>query len=142
MFASAPLLAEPAPQALASYRPELDREQAQRIREADPAQGALIFERKCSSCHDTGKGVGHGKGPNLWNLLDRPAGRAAGFAYSAALGQANFRWSYANLNYYLTRTDWAVPGVAMNFRGIRNDQQRAQLIAYLRGRHDQPPALP
>ncbi|QFY89544.1 c-type cytochrome [Magnetovirga frankeli] len=142
LLTSGPLLAEDSAEALVNYQPELDTEVAEMIRQADPAQGQRLFLRKCSSCHDTAKGIGHGKGPNLWGLLNRPAGRAQGFAYSEALQQANFNWTYANLNYYLTRTDRAIPGVAMNFRGIKKDSQRARLIAYLRTRHDNPPPLP
>ncbi len=142
LFSSLALYAEGVPEALVDFQPELDVPVAEMIRQADPQKGQRLFMRKCSACHDATKGIGHGKGPNLWGLVNRPAGRAKGFAYSAALQKSNFDWTYANLNYYLTRTDRAIPGVAMNFRGISNAQQRAEVISYLRSRHDDPPPLP
>ena len=131
---------EPGP--LSSYQPDLPASFVERLRNADTARGEQLFMRKCSSCHDQEKAGGHGKGPHLWNVLGRRAGTIAGFEFSEAMRNSGHTWTFATLNYYLTRTDRAVPGLAMEFRRLRKERDRADLIAYLRTRNDNPPALP
>lgn len=127
---------------LSTYTPQLSREFKALLKTADPEAGKDYFMRKCSSCHDDYKSDTHGKGPNLWNVLGRKAGTAKGFDYSEAMKNSGHTWSYATLNYYLTRTDRAVPGRRMNFRGIKKDKDRAKLLAFLRSMNDNPPPLP
>ncbi len=127
---------------LSEFEPALSDEFQTRLRAADAAAGEMIFMRKCSSCHDHEKTGGHGKGPYLWNIMGRKAGSASGFEYSEAMRNSGHTWNYATLNYYLTRTDRAVPGRTMDFRGIRRDAVRAKLLAFLRTLHDNPPPLP
>ena len=129
-------------ESLANYTPVLSADFKELLNTADAAAGEEFFMRKCSSCHDAVKSDVHGKGPNLWNVFGRKAGTAEGFEYSDAMRQSGHIWNYATLNYYLTRTDRAVPGRIMNFRGIRKDAYRAKLLAFLRTMNDMPPALP
>ncbi|MCW8887145.1 MAG: c-type cytochrome [Motiliproteus sp.] len=129
-------------ESLANYTPELTKEFKQLLRDADVEAGAAYFDRKCINCHDAVKEGKHGKGPLLWNLFGNKAGSKEGFEYSDAMKGSGHTWDYATLNYYLTRTDRAVPGRIMNFRGIRKDKQRADLLAYLRQFNEQPPKLP
>ena len=131
---------EPGP--LLSYRPVLDEELIQLLREMDLERAEVLFMRKCSSCHDHEKEGGHGKGPHLWNVMGRKAGSIAGFEFSEAMRNSGHTWDYTTLNYYLTRTDRAVPGLAMEFRGLRRAKDRAALIAFLRTLNDTPPDLP
>lgn len=131
-----------AQQSLAHYKPALTAEFKALLKTADAEAGKAYFLRKCSSCHDEYKSDTHGKGPNLWNVFGRQAGSAAGFAYSDAMRESAHIWNFATLNYYLTRTERAVPGRIMNFRGIRQDKYRAKLLAFLRTMNDQPPELP
>ncbi|MET0087593.1 MAG: c-type cytochrome [Sedimenticola sp.] len=127
---------------LSQYKPELSDEFTQLLKDADIKAGEKTFMRKCSSCHDYKKGGGHGKGPHLWNLFGRKAGTISGFEFSEAMLGSNHEWNYATLNYYLSNTERAVPGRSMNFRGIRRDKQRANLIAFLKQFNDSPPYLP
>ncbi len=127
---------------LSKFKPSLSDAFQTELRAADPAAGEKIFMRKCSSCHDHEETGGHGKGPHLWNLMGRRAGSAPGFDYSEAMRNSGHTWDYATLNYYLTRTDRAVPGRSMDFRGIRRDAVRARLLAFLRTLHDNPPPVP
>ncbi|MBC8212837.1 MAG: c-type cytochrome [Gammaproteobacteria bacterium] len=131
-------------ESLRSYKPQLSDEFKDLLREAaqHPEQGEEIFMRKCSSCHDHKKAGGHGKGPHLWNVLGRQAGTVAKFYFSDAMSGSGHQWTLATLNYYLTNTEQAVPGRLMEFRGIRKDEERAKLIAFLRTLNDNPPALP
>jgi cytochrome c len=75
-------------------------------------------------------------------VFGRQAGMAKDFDYSDAMRGSGHTWNYATLNYYLTKTERAVPGRAMNFRGIRKDADRAKLLLFLRTMNDQLPALP
>ena len=126
---------------LAEYQPVLSDEFKQLLRNADLAAGEAYFMRKCNTCHDYEKTGSHQEGPLLWNILGKKAGSADNFEYSTAMQQSGHTWTLATLNYYLTRTDRAVPGLNMNFRGIKKDKLRANLIAYIRTLHDNPPPL-
>lgn len=124
---------------LKTYKPELSDKVKTLMANADLAKGASTFDRKCSSCHDYAKDGGHGKGPHLWNVVGRKAGTAPGFEeYSDAMKSSGHVWTLANLNYYLTNTKKAVPGLAMNFRGIKKDKKRAPLIKFLNSLQDSP----
>ena len=127
---------------LSEYQPKISEEFASILRGSDPAAGEDYFMRKCSSCHDHLREGGHGKGPHLWNIFGRQAGTQADFEYSEAMQASGHTWGFATLNYYLTRTDRAVPGLSMNFRGIRNDAQRAELLRFLATLNDTEPDLP
>jgi cytochrome c len=127
---------------LAHYTPILSSEFKSELKTADAVAGEEYFMRKCSSCHDEVKSSTHGKGPNLWNIMGRKAGSAAGFAYSDAMKQSGHTWNYASLNYYLTNTKRAVPGRIMNFKGIRKQTDRVKLLLFLRSMADNPAPLP
>lgn len=129
-------------ESLAEYTPVLTDEFKQLLKAADVNAGAEYFDLKCSQCHDHQKQGGHSKGPHLWNIMGRKAGTMPGFEYSEAMKQSGHNWNYATLNYYLTRTDRAVPGRSMNFRGIRQDDKRANLLLFIRTLNDNPPPLP
>ena len=131
---------EPGP--LSVYQPELDESFIQQLREADLQRGEALFMRKCSSCHDHKREGGHGKGPHRWNVMGRKAGSIEGFEFSEAMKGSGHTWDFSTLNYYLTRTARAVPGLAMEFRGMRREKDRAALIAFLRTLNDTPPDLP
>lgn len=139
---SSNLFAQDENTSLANFQPELNEAFSNLLESADPLKGEQIFMRKCSSCHDDKKQGGHGKGPHLWNTFSRKAGSSPGFEYSDAMQQSGHIWTFASLNYYLTRTDRAVPGRSMNFRGMRKDEDRAALIKYLWTLNDSPPPLP
>jgi cytochrome c len=51
-------------------------------------------------------------------------------------------WSFDELNVWLHKPVEFVPGTRMAFTGISNDQQRADVIAYLRGLSANPLPLP
>jgi cytochrome c len=140
LFTASPVLAQG--DTLAYFTPTLSDSFKQLMRDARVEDGEEIFMRKCSSCHDHEKDGGHGKGPHLWNVLGRKAGSAPGFDYSDAMKNIGHTWNLATINYYLTRTDRAVPGRAMDFRGIRRDKVRAKLLRFLMTINDNPPALP
>ena len=71
-------------------------------------------------------------GPNLHKIIDRPAGSAAGYVYSAALKSSGIVWSEDKIFAYLEKPQALVPGTKMSFAGYPDPQKRADLIAWLK----------
>jgi cytochrome c len=102
--------------------------------------------RKCQSCHTLGKGEPRKIGPNLWNVVGSPIIHPeANFDYSDAFkkkGEAGFTWTFQNLDEFIASPRQDIPGTAMSFAGLKDPQQRADVIAYLRTLSDNPVPLP
>ncbi|WP_020400326.1 c-type cytochrome [Kordiimonas gwangyangensis] len=114
---------------------------AELLQTADPSKGERQFA-KCKSCHTVEKGGADGTGPHLYGVIGREIGHVAGFNYSGALAGAGGTWTYEKLDEWLASPKNTFPGTSMAFAGIRKEDQRADLIAYLRTFHDDAPALP
>lgn len=98
----------------------------------DVAAGKRTFKSRCASCHQLGPQAGSGFAPQLNGIVGRQAGSAAGFGYSAAMQQADLVWTEQNLRAFLAEPEQVVPGTSMRFWGMRDRDQVANLIAYLR----------
>lgn len=112
---------------------------------ADPARGEAIF-KKCAACHTADKGGANKVGPNLFDIVNRPMATHAGFSYSGAMKEfsqgGTVLWDYDHLNHFLTSPKGYIKGTAMGFAGDKKDNERADLIAYLRTLADSPAPLP
>jgi cytochrome c len=110
---------------------------------ADAAAGETIF-KKCSSCHSVDNGGANKVGPNLWSIVGRGMGTHAGFNYSAGLKEfsSGKSWDYEALSGFLLKPKAYIKGTAMGFAGLSKPEERANLIAYLRGLSDSPVPLP
>ena len=97
---------------------------------ADADAGSRVFKSQCGSCHVLDKGK-KGTGPSLLGIVGRASGSVPGYKYSAANQNAKLVWDAATLDKYLTKPSAVVPGTTMTYAGLRNDAQRADLIAYL-----------
>ncbi len=96
----------------------------------DPEEGAGLF-RACVACHALEPGK-HRTGPSLAGVIGRKAGTAPGFQrYSPALKQAEILWDEAALDRWLADPKALVPGNRMIFPGLKDETERADLIAYL-----------
>lgn len=110
----------------------------------DPEKGERHFA-KCRSCHQIGKGAEDRVGPHLNFLFGRRAGAHDGYRYSDDLSRAGangLEWHAETLDIYIENPKNLVSGTRMNFRGIKDPEQRADLIAYLRRFSDNPANIP
>lgn len=93
----------------------------------------------CLACHTTEKAGAAKIGPNLWGIEGRPIASVAGYTYSPALqGMKAQKWAVENLDQYLAAPATFVKGNKMAFPGVKNAQERANLIAWLRTLGDKP----
>ena len=100
---------------------------------ADPVQGA-DQAKKCAACHDLSEGNTNKTGPGLYDVVERVIGSHPGFAYSQVMTEHHDKgdtWTYDNLNHFLTSPKAFAPGTKMTFAGVKNDQERANIIAFL-----------
>jgi cytochrome c len=84
----------------------------------------------CKTCHAyvAGKNM---VGPSLWAIQGRTAGTVAGYTYSAANKNSGIVWTNEKLFQYLEAPQRVIPGTKMTYTGIKDPQQRADMIAYL-----------
>lgn len=97
----------------------------------DPAAGEKVFKGKCGACHNA-TDAKNKVGPSLMGVYDRKAGMATDFKYSDAMKSSGAVWNDANLASYLKDPKGFVAGNKMTFVGLKDDQQIADVIAYLK----------
>lgn len=102
-----------------------------RLAAADPAKGKRIYIF-CQACHTIDEAGEAKLGPNLYGIVGQKAAQAEDFVYSDALTNAGITWDAATLDAWIRRPAELVPGTTMIFAGINDEEQRADLIAYLR----------
>jgi cytochrome c2 len=99
---------------------------------ADVANG----EKKaklCVACHSV-TDVKNKVGPSLRGVVGRTIATAVDYKYSQPMidyGAANGAWDAAKLDAYLLDPKKIVPGGRMAFGGIKKQEDRDDLIAYL-----------
>ena len=111
---------------------------------ADPAAGENVF-KKCASCHSVEPSGTNKVGPGLYGVVGRPVASHEGFNYSAGMKEhvsVDPDWTYEALNHFLHAPKKYVPGTAMGFAGLKKEEDRANVIAYLREQADSPVPLP
>jgi len=106
---------------------------------ASPAQaqnadaGRAVFNQ-CRACHVVENNGRNGVGPNLHGVVGRRAAAIENFRYSAnmrTLAEGGLTWTPEILSRYLANPKDVVPQGSMAFAGLRNEEQRANLIAWL-----------
>lgn len=106
---------------------------AQAEETGDAKKGQQIFNR-CKVCHtldDSGKSR---IGPNLYGVVARKAGSFDDYHYSDAMkkaGESGLVWTPDKLDAYLADPRAVVPGNKMTFAGLKDAQDRKDVIAYL-----------
>jgi cytochrome c2 len=98
--------------------------------------------KKCAACHSFEQGGAAKIGPPLWGVVGRDIASVGGFAYSDALLEKGGQWTFESLSGFLTSPKGWAPGTKMAFAGIRNPEDRADVLVYLRSLAENPVPLP
>ena len=96
--------------------------------------GEDVF-KKCRACHDTGPGAKHKVGPQLTGIIGRKVGSMADYTYSDAnkdFAKGGGTWTEDELFKYLENPLVYMPKTKMAFAGVKDEQDRRDLIAYLK----------
>ncbi len=96
----------------------------------DASKGERVFAQ-CKACHVVEPGVNR-VGPSLHGVVGRKAGTVPGFNYSKANKDSGVTWTDAVLFDYLEAPQRFMPGTRMAFGGLKNAQDRADVIAFLK----------
>ena len=120
----------------------LAEQEVQQIGDAE--RGEKLFS-KCSGCHKVGAGAESGIGPHLNGIYGRKAAAINGFFYSKGIERAasdGLVWTLETLDAYIDNPKALVSGTRMSFRGIKDPQDRHDVLAYLRIFSDNPANIP
>lgn len=98
---------------------------------AQQADGERLFRQRCGACHTMDPGQNRA-GPHLSGVIGRTAGSVEGALYSAALRESGIVWDAPSLHTFLAAPRQMMPGTSMTV-GVPNADQRAAIIAYLKG---------
>ncbi|EAV43258.1 cytochrome c [Labrenzia sp. MBR-25] len=100
--------------------------------DGDPAKGEKVF-KKCAACHAVGPDAKNKVGPELNGIVGRPWGAVDGYKYSANLLElADGKvWDDETLDAYLTKPKDLIPKGKMAFAGLKKEDDRENVIAYL-----------
>ncbi|HET6522080.1 MAG TPA: cytochrome c family protein [Geminicoccaceae bacterium] len=98
--------------------------------EGDPAKGERLFVR-CKACHVVDATTNR-VGPHLVGLFGRHAGEVEGFNYSDAMKNADIVWDEETIDAYLADPRGYIAGNKMAFPGLKKEEERADVIAYLK----------
>jgi len=101
--------------------------------EGDAEAGEKVF-RKCKACHAVGEGAENKIGPVLNGVVGRDVASNPDFKYSDALteiGGAGTAWTPEELSAFLEKPRDYAKGTKMAFAGLRKEDDRMNVIAYL-----------
>lgn len=95
---------------------------------ADAGAGEKLW-RQCQACHKLDGS--DGTGPHLNGVVGRDKGGVAGYGYSEVLASMDGDWTPENLSGFLANPKDYAPGTKMTYSGMKDVEDRANLIAYL-----------
>ncbi|MEO3427411.1 cytochrome c family protein [Pelagibius sp. CAU 1746] len=104
------------------------------LADGDAEKGEKVF-RKCKACHAVGEDAKNKVGPQLNGIVGATVGMVEDFKYSDAFKEKSAEgmvWSEDNLDAYLKKPKDLIPGTKMTFAGLRKDDEREDVIAYLK----------
>ena len=106
---------------------------------AGMTNGERQFVRKCSICHTLTPDGGHRAGPTLYRLFGRRAGAVDGYSYSEALENSSIVWTEETIHRLFDEGPHRyTPGSKMPLQRIREPQDRADLITFLKNNSGPP----
>jgi cytochrome c len=98
----------------------------------DAQRGATVFINQCAACHMIGPHAQNSVGPVLTGVVGRHAATYPGYSYSSAMKKSGIVWNVANVAKFVRSPQKLVRGTKMGFFGLSNDQDLADVIAYLK----------
>jgi cytochrome c2 len=99
------------------------------VASADAGNGERLY-RRCQACHKLEDGA-NGVGPHLYGVVGRDIAGVDGFNYSDALKGLDGAWTLDQLSAWIENPREFAPGNRMGFAGLKDEQDRADLMAYL-----------
>ena len=110
---------------------------------ADVSKGQAVFTQQCAACHNDAPGAAAGIGPNLYGIVGAKSFSSPGYDYSDAVkAKAGAPWTPSLLSTWLQDPAAYAAGTKMSYAGLKNDQTRADVIAYLDKNAASPAKLP
>ena len=100
------------------------------IIDGDLERGRKLY-LQCRACHSLKENEPHKIGPNLFKIIGSTAGTMKGYNYSDALSKSEIVWTKENLDLWLEKPYEIIPGNKMVFSGMRKQEDRNDLIAYV-----------
>ncbi|OEJ69373.1 hypothetical protein BEN30_04140 [Magnetovibrio blakemorei] len=122
--------AEPEPAAVEAPAPQAS------ALEGDADKGHSLFRKKCMVCHTIAKGDKDRTGPNLWSIVGRERASSKTFNYSNTLKMRGGTWNEADISSFIAGPRSFIPDTKMTFAGLKNAEDRADIIAYLKTQTD------
>jgi cytochrome c len=105
------------------------------LADADLAKGEQVF-KKCAACHSATDKTNK-VGPYLLGVVGRKVASADAYKYSDGMKEyaaTGAIWDEATLNSYLENPKAVVARTKMAFSGIKEEELRADLIAFLKSK--------
>ncbi len=112
--------------------------------QGDTERGEALFSQ-CKGCHQVGPEAESRIGPHLNGIFGRQAGAISEFRYSKSMQRAGadgLTWDHDTLGAYLANPRSLVSGTRMSFRGLKDPQDLADVMAFLRSYSDNPRDIP
>jgi cytochrome c len=100
------------------------------LAQGDPAAGEKVFN-KCKACHVADEAQNR-VGPHLVGLFGRQAGSVEDFKYSDAMKGSGVTWSEETISEYIADPRGYIKGNRMAFVGLKDEEDIANLVAYLK----------
>ncbi len=97
----------------------------------DLAKARQQFVASCGVCHTADKGGPNRQGPNVYDIIGKPAAAREGFKFSEPLKSSGFVWDEATLDRWIEDAQAMRPGTIMAYRQ-RDAERRKLIIAYLK----------
>jgi cytochrome c len=101
--------------------------------EGDADKGAKVYN-KCKACHQVGENAKNRTGPVLNGVVGGEVASVEGFKYSKAMiafADRGAVWDLDTLSAFLADPKGVVPKTKMTFKGLKKEEDIANLIAYL-----------
>ncbi len=105
------------------------------LAEGDAEKGEKVF-KKCKACHLVGEDAKNRVGPMLNGIAGAEIASVEGFKYSKAFlarKEEGLTWTDEELDAFLAAPKKHTKGTKMSFAGLKKEEDRANVIAYIKG---------